>query len=63
MKCTVLSNSEIGDGSIIGANSVVTKKFPNNCVVAGNPAKLLRKDVAWDREEDNSDLIDWKETQ
>ena len=66
IKCTVLSNSEIGDGSIIGANSVVTKKFTNNCVVAGNPARLVRKDVAWDREEANSDLVDkslyWNET-
>ena len=54
----MLSNSEIGDGSIIGGNSVINKKFTNNCVVAGNPARLVRKDVAWDREEVNSDLID-----
>ncbi|MFX1258420.1 MAG: acyltransferase [Promethearchaeota archaeon] len=33
----------IGDNSIIGAGSVVTKDVPANCVVAGNPAKILKK--------------------
>lgn len=33
---------EIGENSIIGAGSVVTKNVPANCVVAGNPAKILR---------------------
>ena len=34
---------KIGDNSIIGAGSVVTKDVPANCVVAGNPAKVIRK--------------------
>lgn len=34
---------KIGDNSIIGAGSVVTKDVPANCIVAGNPAKILRK--------------------
>ncbi|MFX1393588.1 MAG: acyltransferase [Promethearchaeota archaeon] len=33
----------IGDNSIIGAGSVVTKDVPANCVVAGNPAKIIKK--------------------
>ena len=34
---------DIGSNSIIGAGSVVLKDVPQNCVVAGNPAKIIRK--------------------
>ena len=33
----------IGDGAIIGLNSVVTKDVPPYTIVAGNPAKTVRK--------------------
>jgi acetyltransferase-like isoleucine patch superfamily enzyme len=39
---TILSNVVIGENAIVGAGSVVTKDVPPNCIVAGNPAKLLR---------------------
>lgn len=39
---TVLSGVEIGENSIIGANSVVTKNIPANCVAAGSPAKVIK---------------------
>ncbi|MCX6073157.1 MAG: acyltransferase [Campylobacterales bacterium] len=42
-KVSILSNVCIGDNSIIGANSVVTKNIPANCIVAGNPAKIIRE--------------------
>lgn len=35
----------IGDGSIIAANSVVTKSCPPNCIMGGNPAKILRENI------------------
>ena len=35
----------IGDSSIIAAGAVVTKDVPNNCMVAGNPAKIIKKEV------------------
>ncbi|HEY6011814.1 MAG TPA: acyltransferase [Nitrospirota bacterium] len=40
---TVLSNVTIGEKAIIGAGSVVTKDVPPNTIVAGNPAKVVRK--------------------
>lgn len=38
-----LDGSAVGDGCVVAANSVVTKKFPNNVVIAGVPAKIIRK--------------------
>jgi acetyltransferase-like isoleucine patch superfamily enzyme len=39
---TILSNISVGENAIVGAGSVVTKDVPNNAIVAGNPAKVLR---------------------
>lgn len=41
-KAAILAGVHIGDGAIIGANSVVAKDVPANCVVGGIPAKVLR---------------------
>lgn len=38
----VLPGVTIGENSIIGANAVVTKDVPANCVVGGNPAKVIK---------------------
>lgn len=40
---TVLPGVSIGSNSIVGAGSVVTKDVPENCIVAGVPARLLRR--------------------
>jgi|SRR3989344_9340685 len=40
---TILGGITIGENSIIGAGSVVTKSVPDNVIVLGNPAKLIRK--------------------
>jgi len=40
---TILSNITIGENAIIGAGSVVTKDVPPNSIVAGNPARGVRK--------------------
>lgn len=55
-RTTIMAGVEIGDGSIIGAGAVVTKKIPNNCSAAGIPAKIIKKDVAWTRAVDAYDL-------
>ncbi len=57
IKSTILSGAEIGQSCIIGANSVITKKFPNNCTLGGIPARILNKNMTWDvREEDISNV-------
>ena len=38
----IIGPVRIGDNVEIGANSVVVKDIPSNCVVAGVPAKILR---------------------
>ena len=43
MNATILPGVKIGKGAIIGAGSVVTKDVEPYSVMAGNPAKLLRK--------------------
>ena len=42
-RVTILPGVHIGDGSVIGAGSVVTKDVEAYSIVAGNPAKLIRK--------------------
>jgi acetyltransferase-like isoleucine patch superfamily enzyme len=39
---TILSNLVIGENSIVGAGSTVTRDVPPNAIVVGNPAKMLR---------------------
>lgn len=46
----------VGDGSVIGAQSVVKGTFPNNCAVAGSPARIVRKNVAWSAVNEASDI-------
>jgi len=40
---TILSHVTIGENAIIGAGSVVTKDVPPDTIVAGNPARIIRR--------------------
>ena len=40
---TILPGVEIGKGSIVAAGAVVTKDVPDNVVVGGNPARIIKK--------------------
>jgi acetyltransferase-like isoleucine patch superfamily enzyme len=40
---TILSKVTVGENAIIGAGSVVTRDVPPDVIVAGNPARLLRR--------------------
>lgn len=42
-KATILSGVSIGNNVIIGANAVVTRDVPDNCVVAGIPARIIKQ--------------------
>ncbi len=41
-KATILKGVTIGDGAIIGANSLVAKDIPPNAIVVGNPANIIK---------------------
>ena len=38
----IMKGVQIGSGSIIAASAVVTKDVPENCIVAGNPARVVK---------------------
>ena len=38
----ILKGTELGDGCVVGAGSVVCGKYPDNSVIVGNPAKKIR---------------------
>jgi sugar O-acyltransferase (sialic acid O-acetyltransferase NeuD family) len=42
---TLIGGIDVGDGSLVGMGSVVVREVPPNAVVAGNPARLLRRVV------------------
>lgn len=43
----LMSGFRVGDGSIVGYGSVSSRVFENNVTIAGNPAKILHKNVEW----------------
>lgn len=45
----VLGGASIGDGTVVGMGSIVTRPLPNNVVAAGVPARVVRRDTAWER--------------
>ena len=45
-----LKGAKVSDNSIVGANSVINKNFvEENVVIAGNPAKIVKRGVNWDK--------------
>lgn len=47
---TILKGVKIGEGAIIGMQSVITKDIEPACVYVGNPAKCIRRDIKWSLE-------------
>jgi acetyltransferase-like isoleucine patch superfamily enzyme len=44
-RAIILPGIRIGDGCIVGAGSVVTSDVPARCAVAGNPARIIAKEI------------------
>ncbi|MEO8331583.1 MAG: acyltransferase [Gallionella sp.] len=51
----VMGGIKIGIGSVVAAGSIVTKDVPRHCIVAGNPANIIRTNVTWSRNPDDLD--------
>ncbi len=50
-RATILKGSQIPSNSVIGACSLVNKAFnENGVVIAGNPAKIIKRNIRWSRE-------------
>ena len=49
MDVFLIGNCTIDNGCIIGARSLVKGKFPNNCIIAGVPAKIIATNRCWSR--------------
>lgn len=46
----ILKGASIGDGAVIGMNSVVTKDVKPNSLNAGNPCRCLKENITWARD-------------
>ncbi len=45
----ILPGVRIGDQCIVAAGAIVTKSVPSHCIVAGNPAKVVKSGIVTDR--------------
>ncbi len=45
---TFLPGASIGNGSVVGAHSLVNKSFPSNCLIVGIPAIIKKQDFFWE---------------
>ena len=47
---TVLKGSKIASNCMVGTGSIINKEFNDeNCMIAGAPAKVIKRDINWDR--------------
>lgn len=58
VNATILPGIKIGDEVIVGAGAVVTKDVPSNCIVAGNPARIIRENISMNTK---AELTNWSQ--
>lgn len=46
-KCFIFKGAKLGDGSIISSGTYTGKEIPPHSLVAGNPGRIIRRDVVW----------------
>lgn len=46
-KSTIIKGVTIGDVSVVASNSLVTKDVPESCIVAGNTARIIKRNIKW----------------
>lgn len=47
---SVLKNTFIGSDAVVGMKSVVTENIPSSSLAVGNPAKVVRHGITWNRQ-------------
>lgn len=47
----IMKGAIIGEGSIIGSNTMVSKVIPENSLAVGMPAKIVKSNVSWSRDD------------
>lgn len=52
----LLGSASVGDNSIVGTMAVTSSSFPEEVVIAGNPARIIREHVCWSK--DNTNFYD-----
>lgn len=45
--CTIMPGVTVGEGSVVAANTTVTKDVPPHSLVGGSPAKVLKENIEW----------------
>lgn len=42
----IMAGVTIGDEVVVGSGAIVTKDVPSNCIVAGNPARIVKEGIS-----------------
>lgn len=46
----IMKGANIGSGCIIGSDTTINKKYPENCLIIGRPSRIVKEKVSWTRD-------------